>query len=432
MSNVHAFESDQVRTGPTQQIDVDKLAKQAIGKLNSIEKELQNILLERQHVIKDAILALAIGEHLLLLGVPGTGKSFLARCIVSHIDKGKLFEWLLNRSTDPSSILGPYMIKEMEKGRFTRNWTGMLPDAHVAFLDEIFKCNEPTLNIMLPILNERIFHDDGQRIPIKLRTLIAASNEGPDDDSLMPLYDRLLFRHTVQPVREPSNKVKMMKDYVNRGRTGGKYIPKVMISIPELEALEQYARSIDIPETVYVVLNKLDLAMEKEGITISDSRRNARLKVLQGSAALNGRTKVSLTDIRALVHILHNKDEDTKTITNILDKMVDPFDAEYKSKMERVKQIYKDTMAIKSLGERATAAVEAKQHITKILDELGDLAKEAKNTGIDDTKITGGIKEIETIATKLMNACLGIKAKNDTEDLYDSPFEISDESEMPF
>lgn len=97
----------------------------------------------------DLVRALAIGEHMMMIGPPGTGKSLLARSICEHIEDGCYFEWLLNRTTDPSALLGPYSIKGMEQDMFVRKSVNMLPDAHICFLDEFGKANEPVLNILL-------------------------------------------------------------------------------------------------------------------------------------------------------------------------------------------------------------------------------------------------------------------------------------------
>ena len=44
--------------------------------------------------------------------------------------------------------------------------TGKLPEAHIAFLDEIFKSNSAILNILLTIINERKFYQDGRAVPL--------------------------------------------------------------------------------------------------------------------------------------------------------------------------------------------------------------------------------------------------------------------------
>lgn len=164
-----------------QNLNIDELAKSGAQKLRAIGNELNNMFFERDEVINNAMRALAIGQSMLLLGPPGTGKSNLTEELCSRIEGGTFFQWLLNRTSDPSEILGPYSIKAMEQDRFLRVTNGKLPEAHIVFLDEIFKCNEPTLNIMLPLINEKKFYNDGVAVPVPLISMFAASNELPED-----------------------------------------------------------------------------------------------------------------------------------------------------------------------------------------------------------------------------------------------------------
>jgi MoxR-like ATPase len=102
-----------------------------------IRRELSIEFFERDEVILDLMRAIAVGEHVLLLGPPGTAKSLLIRAFNSRVTGAKLFQWLLNRTSDPSEILGPLSIKAMERDEFKRQFTNKLPDCHFAFVDEI-------------------------------------------------------------------------------------------------------------------------------------------------------------------------------------------------------------------------------------------------------------------------------------------------------
>ncbi len=60
----------------------------------------------------------------------------------------------------------------MENDKFLRVTKNKLPESEIAFLDEIFKCNEPTLNILLPLINEKLFFNDGTPSDVPLITLL--------------------------------------------------------------------------------------------------------------------------------------------------------------------------------------------------------------------------------------------------------------------
>lgn len=73
----------------------------------------------------------------------------------------------------------------------------------MAFIDEVFKANSAILNTLLTILNERLFDNGTERLPVPLLCLVAASNELPESEELDALYDRFLLRSQVQQVRSP-------------------------------------------------------------------------------------------------------------------------------------------------------------------------------------------------------------------------------------
>lgn len=64
-------------------------------------------------------------------------------------------------------------------------------------IDETFKANSAILNTLLTLMNERLFHNDGQPTPCPLVTLFGASNELPEGRELEALFDRFLLRYEV-------------------------------------------------------------------------------------------------------------------------------------------------------------------------------------------------------------------------------------------
>jgi MoxR-like ATPase len=172
------------------------------GQLEALLTALQAGLLERDVAVRLGLLALLAGEHILLVGPPGSAKSALARRLHAALGGGRYFERLLTRFSTPEELFGPLSLKALEDDRYERLIDGYLPTASVAFLDEVFKANSAILNALLGLLNERVFDNGRERIATPLVSVVGASNEVPADEALLAFYDRFLLRVPVAHVSD--------------------------------------------------------------------------------------------------------------------------------------------------------------------------------------------------------------------------------------
>ena len=162
-------------------------------RLAAIATELDQTFVERSEVVEGALAALLAGQHLLLIGPPGTAKSMLADRICQRIEGAGYFQWLLTKFTTPEEVFGAVSLKALERDEYRRVTTNKLPEAHIAFLDEIFKASSSILNALLTLLNERCFDNGSERLRTPLVTLFGAANELPEEDELQAVYDLSLI-----------------------------------------------------------------------------------------------------------------------------------------------------------------------------------------------------------------------------------------------
>ncbi|HVS38172.1 MAG TPA: AAA family ATPase [Gemmataceae bacterium] len=174
------------------------------GRLNRFRKSLGRFFVEKQELIDLMVVAAVAQEPLLLVGPPGAAKSDLVLKFKDALGLGDddYFEYMLTRFTEPSEIIGPIDIGQLREGRYVRREQGKLPTARLAFLDEIFKSNSAILNILLTIINERKFYQDGAPQPVRLRVLFAATNETPEQTELAALKDRFCLKAESRSVQE--------------------------------------------------------------------------------------------------------------------------------------------------------------------------------------------------------------------------------------
>jgi MoxR-like ATPase len=176
--------------------DLQAEAETLRQKINRFRQSLGRFFVGKQELIDLMTVAAVAQEPLLIVGPPGTAKSELVirfRDALGIADED-YFEYMLTRFTEPSEIIGPIDINLLREGRYVRREQGKLPTARMAFLDEIFKSNSAILNILLTIINEKKFYQDGLPQPVRLRILFAATNEIPEQGELAALKDRFVLK----------------------------------------------------------------------------------------------------------------------------------------------------------------------------------------------------------------------------------------------
>src|SRR2546423_11527958 len=179
-------------------------AEELRGRLDRFRRSLGRFFVDKQELIDLMLVAAVAQEPLLLVGPPGTAKSDLVLKFKDALGLADedYFEYMLTRFTEPSEIIGPIDISQLREGRYVRREQGKLPTARLAFLDEIFKSNSAILNILLTIINEKKFYQDGVPQPVRLRVLFAATNEVPEQGELAALKDRFVLKAESRSVQE--------------------------------------------------------------------------------------------------------------------------------------------------------------------------------------------------------------------------------------
>ena len=154
---------------------------------------LASAFLDKQEIIRLLVISAIAGEHMILVGPPGTAKSALIRMFAQLVD-ARYFEYLLTRFTEPNELFGPINLQRLREGVVEVETAGMVPEADIAFLDEVFLGSTAILNTLLGILNERVYRRGNTLVKCPMRLCVGATNRLPEDAALDAFADRFLAR----------------------------------------------------------------------------------------------------------------------------------------------------------------------------------------------------------------------------------------------
>jgi len=278
-------------------------------KLRRVAEALDGQFLGKSDVIRLLVISVVAREHAVLIGPPGTAKSALLRTLAALLD-ARYFEYLLTRFTEPNEVFGPVDIAAFREGTYRRRTSGMLPEAEVVFLDEVFKSNSAILNALLGLLNERRYTSGGEVLECPLISAFGASNEVPSDESLAALFDRFLLR-----IRSDNLDAYHFNELVMLGIShelrklrGERHEP--LVSSAELAATSgELAQRLQFSEDFLSSYKGLVFQIRAEGITLSDRRVVKLLKLFAASAYIDGRLQPDASDFFVLEHVWNSEDQ---------------------------------------------------------------------------------------------------------------------------
>ncbi|MFC8781899.1 AAA family ATPase [Streptomyces nigra] len=293
-------------------------------KLRTIVSELSERFYERDDVVRTLVVTLLAGQHSLMLGPPGTAKSEMARDLTSRVEGASYWEILLSKFTSPTRMFGPIDVGALARGEYRQVYEGRATTAHVAFMDEIFKCSTAALNETLGYLNERIYHPENGGEPIRCPLIgaITASNELPDADDSAAIYDRLLVRIEIGYLTDPSNFAALVRSAV---RAPAPASTPTTIHLSELqEAVTTTVPAVEVPDAMVDAICTLRAALRRKELIASDRRWRQAVGLLQASAYLDGRTEVTETDLAILTHVLWNSPAERPVVEREVLHLVNP------------------------------------------------------------------------------------------------------------
>lgn len=339
--------------------------------VRQIKSEVEQEFVGREQEALVATLALITKNHAVFIGEPGTAKTALLRNLTERMD-GTFYTFLMSKYSTPDELIGPINPVEYKNGKFVRSKDHWLPDADIAFIDEVFKGSSQTLNTLLNIMNERRFVDsDGTERKVPLRSMFAASNELPQGEELAPFYDRFLLKVFVDPVSEGSLKEGIRKNISKLGVRGNPtHITKEQLD-EVYDEITQVMR--DNADQLANLISTIVTSMRNKQIFVSDRTAMGSDYLPRLVAAYNWLTGMTMKKSLAEVarFIIQDNDEQLDALNKVMEALYPAEITEIENKIMKLDDLIKNG----NLGDAEKTAMESLNILQALLkkDDMADL-----------------------------------------------------------
>lgn len=267
-----------------------KLVKDVMTALNSV-------VFERQDVIRALFLCIIAKQHIIMYGLPGTGKNHLVEKF-SQVIQHNYWEYQISQNTVLEELYGAWDLVNMrDTGRMQRNTKGTLLEAEIAFLDEIGNSSSPIRNALKWLMNEHKYRDgDAVRIA-PIQTIVSASNSMLDieDATEAAFEDRYLARVRIPDdflYDESQRSMLMMRNKKTQLPTiPHEVIERLQAAVREIEMTEEFANQ------AIALRRQISEDSAAGNLNVSPRRFNQTMELAAANAVLSGRTKLRRNDL---------------------------------------------------------------------------------------------------------------------------------------
>jgi MoxR-like ATPase len=309
------------------------------GTAAAIEREVAQVIVGQEGVVRGALIALISGGHVLLEGVPGLGKTRLVRALAEALD----LDYARVQFTPdlmPADITGTNIISEEGGDRRFRFEPGPV-FANLVLADEINRATPKTQAALLEAMAETqvTVANTQHRLPSPF--MVLATQNPIEMEGTYPLPEAQLDRFLLKiHVRYPS--ARELVDILDR--TTSDHDPRVSRAAGEadIRRMQALARQVPIAHHVTEYAARLVFAthpdqpgapkVARDYVRFGASPRGAQALVLAAkvNALIEGRYNVSYEDIRHVAHaalrhrIILNFEADAEGVTtdSVLDELV--------------------------------------------------------------------------------------------------------------
>ena len=292
-------------------LDPDTLiqtADQAASDIAKIRQQIGQVIYGQEQAVENTLVALLVGGHALLVGVPGLAKTRLVETLgtVLGLDEKRI---QFTPDLMPSDIIGSEVMDQDSDGRRSFRYIKGPVFAQLLMADEINRASPRTQSALLQAMQEYHVSVAGQRHDLPSPFHVLATQNPLEQEGTYPLPEAQLDRFLMQIDLDYPDIDAERAVLLNTTGTMQARATKVL-DATRLQEIQQLIRQMPVPETVLEAILKLvrsarpdaDNDHAKNHISWGPGPRAGQALMLctRARALYEGRLAPSVDDVKAL------------------------------------------------------------------------------------------------------------------------------------
>ena len=280
---------------------------ESIGtRVGALREQLDRVIIGQERVKTLALTSLLAGGHMLLEGVPGTGKTLLSLAMARLL--GCRFRRIqFTPDLMPADLVGANVFNQKSQ-EFVFRAGPLFTDILLA--DEINRTPPRTQAALLESMQENAATVDGVRYPISNVFTVFATQNPVEFEGTYPLpeaqRDRFLLKINID-FPETADEVRMLESYAAGQRLHDEVVGSLQPSMSAdelLEARRTIAAQVRVePQIIRYIQDIVSRTRNDDAVQIGAGPRAslALLEASRAAAALQGRDYITPDDVKSLV-----------------------------------------------------------------------------------------------------------------------------------